>query len=163
MTQRRRDSLYRLWHQKHPKETRELTVPDLPETVPCIGRALDVDYLSDKWEKDGEFHEYTHTCGSKPKVYCVDPGSYKTDGERRTLSIIGKGSFDSEGLHTAHLAFATQLLLLTPDGSKKTRRFGKDALLLGTLNKKTALILTNTNLYLINGGKFRITERGLVD
>lgn len=64
------------WHKREPNAVAMLT--ELPERIGApVGRALRLDYTSDKWRRRGSRDEYTHDfCergGRPPRVYTDNP------------------------------------------------------------------------------------------
>ncbi len=63
---------YAEWHDRPPTQVDEYDVPDQFDATP-VGRAIRLDYASDKWNDAGQVVEYTHDFfegdGSPPLVY----------------------------------------------------------------------------------------------
>ena len=76
---------YRAWHDRDAELIGELDAPDAFGAD--LGRALRVDYASDKWRNPGEEVEYTHdfTEGKPPRVYADFDGR----GQPRGFVLVG--------------------------------------------------------------------------
>lgn len=160
------DSIFREWHDKDPrKDIGPIKVKDLGvSTFACVGKCEQIEYDSDKWEKDGELHSYYHDTTSKPGVWI--PSTYAGEDERigrdkSTSSLLGakpgKGA-----LWLAQLAFCTSLTYKDKSGEKLGMEISGKSKMLSTPDKKGVLILTRKGPVIVHGGSMRVTPRGLV-
>lgn len=85
---------YDRWHDREPAKVGELRTPD--ELGVKVGRALRIDYRSDKWGARGRTHDYTHDFyedgGRPPLVYVDDrkrPRGFVLSGGSMTVSERG--------------------------------------------------------------------------
>lgn len=90
------EKLYREFYELRPNEKIKVRLPDLEKgiaTLVCLGRALRVDYESDKWERPRKY-KYKHTFKKLWYVY--------TDENGRFLVLLpnkyGKKIVRSEGI-----------------------------------------------------------------
>lgn len=160
------DSIFRLWHEKDPrKDIGPIKVRDLGvATFACIGKCDQIEYDSDKWEKDGEMHSYYHDTTSHPGVWI--PAQYVSDEERigqerSTKALLGVRNV-SGPLWLAQLAFCTSLTYKDKAGEKLGMEISGKSKLLSTPDKKAVLILTKKGPVIVRGGQMRVTARGLV-
>lgn len=84
---------YAAWHDRAPDGVEHYDVPADFDATP-VGRALRLDYASDKWCARGELTEYTHdfTEGSPPLVYVDDrerPRAFVLVGGSMTVTPRG--------------------------------------------------------------------------
>lgn len=160
------DSIFRLWHEKNPRKdvgpvkVKDLSVP----TFACVGKCEQIEYDSDKWEKDGEMHSYYHDTTSHPGVWI--PATYvgaeeRIGKEKSTRSLLGIR--DSHGpLWLAQLAICTSLTYKDKSGGKLQMEISGKSKMLSTPDKKAVLILTRKGPVIVRGGQMRVTARGLV-
>jgi hypothetical protein len=152
-----------MWHQKNPKELKELSV-DWPEHVYCCGKAEQILYKSDKWEKDGDFYTYDHVFDTRPDVYCSDKSilsEFIKGRAKKVTSLLGIKSLDTPVAAPA-LAKTVELTISLSDGTGQTISFSSYPLLCCTLDKKTLIICAKNDVLFIRGGKMHVTERGIV-
>lgn len=166
MTQAKAEALFREWHQKDPRKHLRRRVPLLDVShFSCIGKAVEILYHSDKWEKNGDDYPYVHDFTSRPGVWVVsdhaDPS--ETIGKPvKTLSLLGLRSAVDQ-LSVAQLAKAMELIVENKDGEKFELSLGaKGAPLYATLDKKALLILCDNGPVIVRGGKMAVTARGIV-
>lgn len=140
---------YVMWHQKNPTKVHKVDVP-LPKLVACVGAADCITYVSDKWEEDGDVHDYVHEFDSSPSVYMVDD-----DGDVELVV---------EGEHALPILGVVRELIFLPTGAEKKHvlRFRTLPIMCCTTDKKTVVIFAEkTGPIFIHGGKMHITERGI--
>jgi hypothetical protein len=155
-----------MWHKKdEPRSERTLSVKLLDEKhfVP-IGKAEEILYASDKWEKDGDVHDYVHDFESHPKVFI--PSSKARDGEaigapKSTLSLLGVKARPNP-LPAPQLATVQALSYRDANGDLVDVAVGRGAKLLSTPDKKGLIIVTSSGPILVRGGQMRVTARGIV-
>ena len=167
-SERSAETNFRMWHRKDPR--RRITVknaidPKKHAEMASIGRALDIVYSSDKWEKDGTFYPYEHDFTSKPKVWVpvsTVPSSDEIVGRhRKTAGFLGERNLTGAKA-VAQLAFVEELLYLDADGDETRLIVGKKAIMACSPDRKTVLILASFGPVLISGGKMIVTSRGIV-
>jgi hypothetical protein len=156
---------WRMWHEKDSKHEYKRSEKTLSEEhfVP-IGTAKEILYSSDKWERDGDFHDYVHDFESSPKVYI--PASKVRDGEavgapKKTAAVLGARS-NPKQLVVPELAKVKSLSYIDSEGELVEVRVGRGAIMCGSPDKKTVIILTKSGPILVRGGQMSITARGIV-
>jgi hypothetical protein len=175
MTKHSAAALYEMWHQKHPRnvipKTYEFNPPrrDAPRANPghegpgvmtAVGRAAEILYSSDKWEKNGDFWPYEHDFDSRPTVYA-------NWGEGRgvqTTSLLQVRDLNDEW-EMPLLAFVKSITYDDADGERRRLVFGKKGpVMTCSPDKKTLVILASrkTGPIFVRGGKMVVTERGIV-
>jgi len=166
-------SAYSMWHQKHPKNVQEISV-NWPKVVYCLGRAEEIIYRSDKWEKDNDFFTYQHFFDTRPYVYCAKDsifkdllleGSRKNPGKlprKRSVSrLLNVKDLDKDVVVAPNLATTEELTITANDGSVKQFNLQGPSLCC-TLDMRTLIICMKDDLLFINGGAMKVTERGIV-
>lgn len=157
---------WRMWHSKdEPRKEYTRTEKLLSEShfIP-IGKAHEILYASDKWEKNGDNFDYIHEFESHPKVFI--PASKASEDEatgapRTTASVLGLRS-PKKSLVVAALATAKAFTYYDVDGELVEIQGLKGALVGSSPDKKTLLILAKKGPILVRGGQMRITARGIV-
>ena len=164
MSTKRGEDNYRMWHDKEPRFVDRLKVPLLSEThFCCIGKATEITYTSDKWEKRGNQFPYLHDFESRPKVYLAE--KHVSDDEQmgrpvKTSSLLGSGIREGT-LVVAFLATAKDFTLLDRDNNETELKLGSGAKMYTTPDKKTLLIITQSGPVIVRGGQMRVTSRGI--
>ncbi len=153
MTTRRNDSAaddYVMWHQKEPQESFRVDV-NFPKIVRVLGVADCITYASDKWEDDGDFHDYVHEFDSGPLIY-----SKEGQGDEFAIDVEGDRELPL-------LAYVKELIMLpVGGGAKKYLRFRSPPALCCTSDRKMLIIFTKKyGSLIVDGGKMHITERGI--
>lgn len=155
---------YEMWHQKHPEEVKEVSV-DWPDVVYCIGRAEEIIYKSDKWEKKNDFFTYFHVFDTRPYVYCSkksDLMDFANNRKRSVSRLLNVRDLKNTPVAAPYLAKTVQLTLSLNNGDGTTLHLRNHPALCCTLDKKTLIVCLKDDLLFINGGKMSVTERGIV-
>jgi hypothetical protein len=131
----------------------------------CVGKAEEILYASDKWERDGDLHDYVHTFESHPGVYI--PQSTAGDEDvigrpKKTLSLLGLRSARAQ-LSVAQLAKVRDFTFTDKAGDLVEIALGRGAIILSTPDKKCLIILAKNGPVLVRGGKMKVTARGIVN
>lgn len=157
-------SAYEMWHQKHPKNFKKIEV-DWPSVVYCVGRAEEIIYLSDKWEKDKNFFYYRHLFDTRPYVYCsekCDLIEYANGRKRSVSNLLKVKDLDRDIVASPNLAKTDQLVVSLNGGTIERWNLIGQPTLCCTLDMKTLIICMDGDFLFINGGKMSVTERGIV-
>lgn len=156
--------VFSMWHAKDPAKIYSTTMKGLDERyfVP-IGKAHEILYHSDKWEKKGDHFPYEHRFTSHPLVYL--PQSQVADEDRvgrpiKTLSLLGLRAQPSE-LYVAFLATVRNFVLRDRSGELVELKLGNSPKLFSTLDKKALIIGVKNGPVIVRGGQMRVTERGI--
>lgn len=157
---------WKMWHDKeNPKReyTRKEKLLSEKHFVP-IGKAHEILYSSDKWEKDGDAYDYIHEFESHPLVFI--PASRVREDEaigapRKTTSVLGLRS-PKKSLVVVELAKVKTLTYYDADGELVEIQGLKSAVLASSPDKKTLLILAKKGPILVRGGQMKVTSRGIV-
>lgn len=157
---------WRMWHKKeNPKKEYGRTEKLLSEKqfVP-IGKAHEILYSSDKWERDGDHHDYIHEFESHPKVYI--PLSKATEDEiigqpKTTAAVLGLRS-PKKSLVVVELAKVRSFSYFDSEGELVEITGISGAIAASSPDKKTLLILSKKGPILVRGGQMKITARGIV-
>jgi len=157
---------WRMWHQKeNPKREYKKSERLLDEAFFApVGKAHEILYSSDKWERDGDQHDYIHEFESHPTVYI--PDSYASDEEvvgtpKKTLSVLGL-RVKPPRLVVPELAKVREFSYVDSAGELVEVRLGKGAIMGSSPDKKTLIILSKNGPVLVRGGQMRVTARGIV-
>ncbi len=153
------EQVWTMWHQKD--EPRQLVEAewDFPDFVFHAGQADTIVYSSDKWEDDGDFHDYVHDFDSRPSVY-----AYAGDGNERSVARL-LGVRDLSGDMPLTVLAIVKEFIYTPLGHpRQCVRFADPPLLCTTNDKKTLVILSEERgAIFVRGGTMHVTERGIVN
>lgn len=157
---------WREWHKKdNPRKEFSVVEKLLDEEffVP-IGRAEEILYSSDKWERDGDHHDYVHEFESHPKVYI--PESHASEDERigrpaKTTTVLGLRT-RPERLVVPQLARVQSMSYVDKEGDLVEIRVGRHAIMGSSPDRKTLIILAKNGPVLVRGGQMRIEARGIV-
>lgn len=155
---------YEMWHQKNPKELKEISV-NWPKEVYACGRAEQIIYRSDKWEKDKDFYTYDHVFDTRPTVFCATESILSDTiqgGPRSVAKLLGVRDVNKDPVAAPALANTLELTVSFPDGSGKTLYFKNTPVLCCTSDLKTLIICAKNDIIFIRGGKMHVTERGIV-
>jgi hypothetical protein len=156
-----------MWNDK-PEPRREFTksVKQLNEPYfVCVGKAEEILYSSDKWEKDGDHHDYVHTFETHPGVYIPESAAGDEDvigRPKKTLSILGL-STSRKQLAVTELAKVKDFTFKDKNGDLVAIELGRGAILASTPDKKCIIILAKNGPVLVRGGKMVVTARGIVN
>jgi hypothetical protein len=157
---------YEKWHDKEPDKVSEASFT-FPKEVFEAGRIVQMLYESDKWEADGDMYPYVHDFDSKPPIYCAKTvgGLVPYGASRSTAALLCTRDLNGT-VALAELAVVQEITveIEDEDGNVAKQRFAfKQApLLAGTVDNKTLVLFHSTGPLFINGGRMRITERGIV-
>lgn len=149
----------KMWHQKE----RGWGVGDIklnfdfPDVVQRLGRAEEIVYHSDKWEKDYDFYPYTHTFDTHPFVYGLGDG----DAEKTVAQLLRVKNPNSSRWSIPLLAFVEQLTYDDGDRLRKVK-FRRDTAMSCSRDRKTLIILSESKPLFVRGGRMVVTERGIV-
>ncbi len=150
---------FRMWHQKEPNGVVPYDYPLEDYDVFCAGVADTILYASDKWERDGNVHDYIHEFDSHPTVWTTD--GHGEEGNPADLMDVDEVSRNAEA-SLPILAAVKSLLVRREDGSKRDIRFRSPPMLLSTLDKKGLVILTeDVGPIYVRGGRMIVTARGI--
>ena len=152
---------YELWHQKHPDRVVRMSNKHLDEKDFCtIGRAVQIIYKSDKWEEDGNVFTYDHDFSSAPSVYCPASHVDIVGGYRHRNNLLGHAH--TNPFPATMLAHVVSLDVMDAEGEIFALTGVSKARLLCTPDRKALIIPTRSTVFIIRGGKMRVTERGIV-
>lgn len=157
-------SSYEMWHQKHPNEVKTIAI-DWPEEVYQCGRAEQILYRSDKWEKDNDFFMYDHVFDTRPHVYCTKKSilaPFASSRRRSVRRFFNVRDLKRDPVTLPYLAKAVELTISLNDGTGQTLNLLSEPALCCTLDLKTLVICIKNDILFINGGKMHVTERGIV-
>lgn len=154
-----------MWHEKDVEGAYRKNV-DFPPRMLCIGHAIEIVYLSDKWEKHADFFSYVHHFDSHPEVY-ADSERSSTVGSgraRSTSRLLGVESVDDDAkLATPILARVAEFTFSTVEGYPHVLRFDFPPLMLCSPDKEGLIILSDQmGPIVVKGGQMEITRRGIV-
>lgn len=155
---------YSMWHQKPHKKVKELSV-EWPKTIHCFGRAEQIIYKSDKWEKDNDFYTYDHIFDSRPNVYCGPDSSFFQFAEtksRKLAPLLSVKDLEKDTIAAPYLAKTLEFTFCAHDGSYKRITFNNSPSLCCTVDKKTLIICSTDGFLFVHGGAMRVTSRGIV-
>lgn len=160
MTRRSAESIHEMWHQKHPWTAKHRSYEFDRNGTGCVspvGRAVEILYTSDKWEKNGDFWPYEHDFDSRPTVY-----TYWGPGQgTRVSSLLGVQDINSSW-EMAILAYVKSVTV-DVDGEHHRMSFaGKGPVMTCSSDLKTVVILAKGGPIFVRGGKMVVTERGIV-
>lgn len=165
MSTKKGEDIFREWHEKEPNRVTSKKVALLDEPYfCCIGKAVEITYRSDKWEKNGDHHLYVHDFSSHPGVYL--PQSHTTEDEQigrpvKTTSLLGSKASNGQ-LVVADLATAKELILRDKHNKEMELKLGNGSKLYSCPDKKALLIITQNGPVIVRGGQMRVTARGIV-
>jgi hypothetical protein len=162
---KRGEDLFRDWHKKDPDTVFKQKVPALNGDFVCIGNGVEIRYSSDKWEKDGDFYPYVHDHTSRPKLYVPQKEASESDGigrPRSGASLVGTRTPKTPFV-VALLAVVDSFVFRTKDDDEAKLLLGKNAVLLGTPDRKALIILDGKRVAVVRGGSMKVTSRGIVD
>lgn len=156
---------FRMWHAKDPREYLKRSEESLDYEFVCVGRAEELTYISDKWEKDGTKQPYIHDFDSRPKVW-IPYYSQADDSEvigspRMGYGLLGLKS-PSRAAHIAQLGTAEELVITASDGEKYEFAGLRSTPMFSSHDCKAVLILRRSGPVIIRGGKMSVTARGIV-
>ncbi len=149
------ESVYKMWHQKDVRRVNTRSF-EFPEEVFLMGRAENIDYASDKWERDNDFYPYGHYFDSHPFVY----GTRGNGRGKDTRSLLQVDDLNGEW-DMPVLAYCTQLVY-DDNGQMRKLRFSGRVTLTCSNDRKTLVVLSNARPVFIRGGKMIVTDRGIV-
>jgi hypothetical protein len=165
MSLKRGEDIFRMWHEKEPRKNESLKVKLLDEPhFAAIGKAVEITYRSDKWERDGDHHLYVHDFESRPKVYL--PASHVSEDEQigkptKTSTLLGSKANNGR-LVVAQLATAVDFTMFDKDNNEVALKLGNGSKMFSTPDKKGLLIITRSGPVIVRGGQMRVTARGIV-
>jgi hypothetical protein len=131
----------------------------------CVGKAEEILYSSDKWERDGDHHDYVHTFETRPGVYIPERAAGDEDvigRPKKTLSILGM-SASRKQLAVTEFAKVKDFTFKDKNGDLVEIALGRSAIGAFTPDKKCLIILAKNGPVLVRGGKMKVTARGIVN
>lgn len=159
----RAEEVYEMWHRR-PAEGFDIKKTGVKITAPmvCIGRAHDVVYASNKWEKDKrKTNDYVHTFG-QPKVWLLESFAKDVGGARKTVEHFLQKCCNAEG-RVAGADLAKMVSLCVGDENHEIK-IHSGARVFGGNDQKTVVILDPVyKMIVITGGKMFFDERGIVN
>lgn len=161
---------YKSWHAKAP-DTVFGSNYDFPNKVELLGKAIDIIYYADKWEKDGKGFEYIHTFDSKPLVYAKRSyltGKAAASQQKSVCELLQVKSL-SVDLDLPVLAIAKELTIeRDSDHHRQTLLFKRSKPVMSCSHDRKTLIIFaygddgKEAPIFIRGGTMIVTERGIV-
>lgn len=152
-----------MWHEKDV-EGAYLKDVHFPPRMVCVGQAIEIIYLSDKWENHAKFYSYVHDFDSHPEVYADAEQAEGVGRARSTAKLLGVPSVDDDAqLATPILARVAQFSFRTPEGHPHVLRFDFPPLMLCSPDKLALIILSDQmGPVVVKGGRMEVTRRGIV-
>jgi hypothetical protein len=152
-----------MWHEKDV-EGAYLKDVHFPPTLRRIGYALEIVYLSDKWETHANFYSYVHHFDSQPEVYAAPQAGAGRGRARSTAKLLGVASVDDNArLAIPILARVSEFSFRMPDGSSRVLRFDFPPLMLCSPDKEGLIVLSEEmGPIVVRGGQMEINRRGIV-
>lgn len=161
----RAEDTFRLWHSKDPRKEFRRRVKYLDGDFARIGLASEIQYRSDKWERDGDHYPYVHDFGRSVGVYV--PASAVSDEDiigalnsgHRLLGIRGRGNT----AEVAQLGTCEELVFRDASNEEVVLAFPKGTLLLSSPDRKALIIVDKSRPIIVRGGKMSVQSRGIVN
>ena len=155
--------VYNIWHSKDPSSIKSIKF-SMPDVVRRVGKGVMIAYRSSKWEKSGKTHDYEHELTSGPSVY-----HEFGDGREKMVSSMLKSTSPSDVNPSGspvliELGKCIELILSEPGSDELSEiSMSGNPKLCCTTDMKTLVILHKDGPIFINGGKTKVTSRGIVD
>jgi hypothetical protein len=153
---------HEMWHQKKVEAVYQQNVP-FPLKMACAGHAIEIVYLSDKWEEHADFYSYVHHFDTGPEVF-VDAAMVEGGDVVATARLLGVKSVGaSDKLATPILGRVAEFTFRLHDGNPHALVFGFPPLMVCAPDREGLVILsTDLGPIVVRGGQMEITERGIV-
>lgn len=153
---------FKAWHDKDASKVHEQDY-DFPSFVYSCARVVEMIYESDKWEDDGDMYPYIHDFESRPWLYApedfevLDP----SNTHRSVRALLCVSNLDGPVPLTL-LAVVNEITVEFSGGERQRYYFKNPPILAGTTDNQTLVMFHDDGPLFINGGKMRITPRGIV-
>lgn len=147
---------YEMWHEKGVRQVQEKKFT-FPKELFRAGRAVEIVYSSDKWEKDGDNFDYSHSYGSGVSVYRAKP---KVGAARDTCKLLHVDDLNGT-IPMVQLAYVKELVVEN-DGERWPLVFARPPMLVTLLDLRTLVILHRDPIF-IRGGKMVVRAPGITN
>lgn len=155
-------SNHEMWHKKEA-ESAFVKRLAFPTKMSCAGHAMQIVYLSDKWEEHADFFSYIHHFDTAPEVY-MDAGMIDGGDTYSTASVLGVKSVGSQDkLATPILGRVAEFTFRLHSGKPHVLVFDFPPLMVCAPDREGLVILSDQmGPIIVRGGQMEITARGIV-